>query len=66
VSKGDARTLLGIEKKAGVLDVQFKVFVVQPGLSKDKITPGQRELLAVTDLYLRETFDIEMVVVASA
>lgn len=64
--KGDARTLLGIAKKAELLDVKFKVFIVQPGLSKDKITSGQQELLAVTNLYLRETFDIEMVVVASA
>lgn len=64
--KGDAKTLLEISRKAAFLNVRFKVFVVQPGLSKKKISLGQRELLAVTDLYLRETFDIEMEVAASA
>jgi superfamily II DNA or RNA helicase len=64
--KGDARTLLEIARKAAVSDVRFKVFIVQPGLSKAKISLGQQELLAVTDLYLRETFDIEMAVIASA
>jgi hypothetical protein len=64
--KGDAKTLLEISRKAAFLDVRFKVFVVQPGLSKGRISLGQRELLAVTDLYLRETFDIEMDVAASA
>jgi hypothetical protein len=44
---------------------EFKIFIVQPGLSKSRIETGQLDLLAVTELYLQETYAMEFGVIAS-
>jgi hypothetical protein len=52
-------------RRAPFLTPRFKIWVVQPGLSRDNATTDQLDLLAVTELYLRETYDIELGVIGS-
>jgi hypothetical protein len=46
--------------------MSLKIFIVQPGVSKGQATREQLELMSVTDNYLRETFQLPFVVIASA
>lgn len=63
---GNQKTLRTIERMVKFYRADFKIFVVQPGLSKSKVSPGQLELLGSTELYLRETFNIPLGVIASS
>ena len=63
--KGNLRTLDEIGLRREVLRPEFKVFVVQPGLSKSGASPPVLELLAATSLYLKETFNVEFGVISS-
>lgn len=44
----------------------FKIFIVQPGLSKSSASQDQLELLAVTENHLKETYQIDLEVIGSA
>ncbi|MFO0847135.1 MAG: hypothetical protein U0871_01060 [Gemmataceae bacterium] len=57
--------LLRVREKADMQRVLLKVTIVQPGLSKAKITDEQLELLAVTENYLMETYNVPFRVVVS-
>ncbi len=63
---GDMATLSSIEKMARFFPSEFKIFIVQPGVSKSLVTSGQLELLGATELYLKETYNIRFGVVCSA
>lgn len=63
--RGDFALLAAIGRHAPRLKPKFKIFVVQPGLSKSQAETAQLELLAVTEHYLRETRAIELGVIAS-
>jgi hypothetical protein len=43
----------------------LKIFVVQSGVRGEDVSPAQLELLGVTELYLRETYDCEFEFVGS-
>ncbi len=62
---GAEKDLLRIREKADSQPVQLRVFIVQPGLSKNATSQEQLELLAVTENYLLETFAVPFGVVAS-
>jgi superfamily II DNA or RNA helicase len=62
---GTEKDLLRIRGKADSQPVRLRVFVVQPGLSKNAASQGQLELLAVTENYLLETFAVPFGVVGS-
>jgi superfamily II DNA or RNA helicase len=62
---GGQKALRTIERMVKFYRADFKIFVVQPGLSKSKASPGQLELLGSTELYLQETFNIPLGVIAS-
>jgi hypothetical protein len=47
------------------LTPEFRIFIVQPGLSKGRAGEDQLALLAVTELYLQETYAIPLGVIAS-
>lgn len=64
--RGGFKQLQEIRAQARSLLPEFRIFIVQPGLSKGKLTDDQRELLASTELYLYETFGIVFRVIASA
>jgi Type III restriction enzyme, res subunit/Helicase conserved C-terminal domain len=63
---GAEKDLLRIREKADSQQVRLRVFVVQPGLSKNTASHEQLELLAVTENYLLETFAVPFGVVASS
>jgi superfamily II DNA or RNA helicase len=63
--RGDLRTLLRMRAVAHTVLPQFRVFVVQPGVQKQSLTPGQKDLLASTENYLKELRGIEFGVICS-
>ncbi|MES2355016.1 MAG: hypothetical protein V4568_11590 [Pseudomonadota bacterium] len=64
--RGDIETLLQIRETSRRTEVRFKVFVVQPGLSKTAASASQLTLLAVTERYLSDTYEIPFSVMCSA
>ncbi len=63
--RGDFKQLVGIRGEARALVPEFRIFIVQPGLSKATVTNDQRELLSTTELYLHETRSIRFLVIGS-
>jgi superfamily II DNA or RNA helicase len=64
--KGSPKELVMIKRQARILKPDVKVFVIQPGLSKSKVTTKQLELLGATDLYLSETYSMRFEIIGSA
>jgi hypothetical protein len=58
-------TLIELEKKARFLDFDYRIFIVQPGISKPNVSEDQLGLLAATQFYLRETYNLELIVIAN-
>lgn len=66
IETGDIKTIgLLKDKSKRTYTTSFKIFVVQPGLSKAAATDQQLELLAVTENHLMETYRIKFGVIAS-
>lgn len=63
--KGNKQALFEMRERSRVSEVRLAIFVVQPGLSKQKASNAQLELLAVTENYLLETYKIPFGVIAS-
>lgn len=66
IIKGTLEDLLKLEMHAKYLNSSFTVAVSQPGLAKSSISPQQQHLLACTDTYLYETYEIKFEVISSA
>ena len=66
LEKGSAASLNAYANGWRDLRYEFHVFVVQPGLSKQRASDKQLDLLAATELYLLETWGIPLRVYASA
>jgi len=64
--RGSLSGLATLARKARTLVPVFHIFVVQPGISRTAVSRAQLDLLAVTELYLRETYDIPFGVIGSA
>lgn len=62
---GSLAKLREIEQKASSARLQVSVCVVQPGLSKRQASDAQRDLLGVTELFLKEAYGIDFWVIAS-
>lgn len=63
--KGNIDTLVRLLEMSRKMKVEFKIFIVQPGLSHASATKSQLELLSVTENYLMETYMIPFGVIAS-
>lgn len=63
--KGDPRKLEAIKTKARFKERIFYVHVVQPGLSASQAGVNQLELLAATEVYTQETFQMALNVIGS-
>ena len=63
--RGDAELLLQIREMSRRADVKLKVYIVQPGLSKARASHGQLMLLAVTERFLSDTYEIPLSVMCS-
>jgi superfamily II DNA or RNA helicase len=62
---GTPGDLMRIREKSRRQHVRFRMFIVQPGLSKAGSTREQLELLGVTDNYLKETLIVPLGVICS-
>jgi len=66
LQKGTEQDLTDLMKLAKhKLPVDFKIHIVQPSISKSKVSPDQLTLLGVTENYLRERAQVELVVIGS-
>lgn len=63
---GDSQKLTQIRDLSRRCEVKLHVFVVQPGLSIAAATRNQLTLLAVTERYLTDTYEIPLQVLCSA
>jgi len=63
--RGDLRTLLQLKNASEQSTVACRIHIVQPGLSRASASDDQLELLAATESYLRETFDIDFRVIGA-
>jgi hypothetical protein len=48
------------------LSFEYRIFIVQPGLSKAKLAPAFLDVLGATETFLQETYSMPLGVVASA
>lgn len=63
--RGDLNLLRRLENQLRSMDREFRVFIVQPGLSRKEAETEHLELLAATEAYLVETFRLPLGVMAS-
>jgi hypothetical protein len=63
--RGDLARLDEVARRARFLTPVFTIVIVQPGLSRSAAEQSHLELLAVTEMYLQETYDIAFRVIAS-
>ena len=63
--QGTEADLLRVREKSDMQRVLLRVAIVQPGLAKEEITDEQLELLAVTENYLMETYNVPFRIVVS-
>ncbi|NTV44719.1 MAG: DEAD/DEAH box helicase family protein [Candidatus Yonathbacteria bacterium] len=64
--KGDQKTLEKISRMSEVMEFRMNVYLVQPGVSKARISAEQKKLLGITDHYLMETYELPFKVIISA
>lgn len=59
--KGDIETLETLMRmvKFGI-EIEMKITIVQPGVSKKKLTNSMKQLLLASDTYLKETHDLSL------
>lgn len=62
---GDELLLSNLVTSSRRMDIILKIYIVQPGLSKTSATNSQKELLAATELYLKETYSIDFGVICN-
>jgi superfamily II DNA or RNA helicase len=58
IERGDSALIETLREMSHTTRVTLKIFVVQPGVSKTKITDAQLRLLSVTENYLAETYQL--------
>lgn len=63
--RGDTNLLRALRDQTRRLSPRFTVFVVQPGLSRGQLDSDHLELLAATELFLKETLAVNFQVIAS-
>lgn len=64
--RGDIATLMKIREMSRRCEVKMRVTIVQPGLSITAATRSQLTLLAVTERYLSDTYEVPLKVYCSA
>ena len=63
---GDLSTLHRLQDEARLLPKRFEIVVVQPGLSRARVSAPQLQLLGATALYVRQMADADLTVVCSS
>ena len=62
---GSQADLLRLQAMSRVVHVSLSIFIVQPGLARTEATLDQLQLLAVTENYLMDTYEIPLTVIGS-
>lgn len=65
IERGTRTDLHRLSLAARQLSFEYEVFIVQPGLSKVKIAPPLLDVLGATELFLKDTYSMPLVVIAS-
>lgn len=63
--KGDKKTLEKLVRMSELMEFRMNVYLVQPGVSKAKMSAEQKKLLGVTDHYLLETYELPFKAIVS-
>ncbi len=63
--RGDVPMLMAIRELSRRCEVRLRVAVVQPGVSIAAVSPSQLRLLAVTERYLTDTYEVPLEVICS-
>ena len=63
--KGDLQKLEELRRHSCSLHPKFHIYIVQPGLETSKVSTQIMDLLGATELYLLETFNVPLTVIAS-
>jgi hypothetical protein len=66
IEKGDAKTLFELLNNSHLLKPVYRVFIVQPGISKAGATTDQLRLLGATETFLADTCSVPLRVITSA
>ena len=66
IERGGKDDIETLKVKSRSCPVEMSVFIVQPGLSKAKVSDEQLELLGVTENYLLETYQLPLTVITSS
>ena len=64
--RGDAEVLLAVREISHTWPVSLKIAMVQPGVSSALASNQQLTLIAVTENYLKETFNLPLEIITSA
>ncbi|MEL6393831.1 MAG: hypothetical protein AAFR97_13875, partial [Bacteroidota bacterium] len=62
---GDLERLDELRRRSRTLHPKFHMFIVQPGLQVKTVDTAVLDLLGATELYLKETFEIPLTVIAN-
>lgn len=65
IEHGSQDVILTLRDMSRLLPVSFKVFIVQPGLSRSEASHDQLLLLSVTEHYLWQTYQLPFCVISS-
>jgi hypothetical protein len=65
IEVGTCDNILALREMSRVLPVNFRLYIVQPGLSKKDVSHDQRMLLSVTENYVFETYQLPFNVIGS-
>lgn len=64
--RGDQAALQQVRRRVRFLEPAVTIVIVQPGLCASQLQPEHLTLLGVTELFLRETYEVPFRVIASA
>jgi hypothetical protein len=65
IERGTRMDLHRLSLAVRQLSFEYKVFVVQPGLSKAKIATAFLDVLGATESFLKDTYSMPLAVIAS-
>ena len=62
---GNERSLITLQEMSRSVRIHLDIYIVQPGLSRERVSQDQLELLSVTENYLMETRKVPFSVIAN-
>lgn len=65
IDKGNFNLLYQFERMSHLVKKRYQIYIVQPAISKGKITPEMLSVLGAAENYLKDTTGISLQVIAS-